>query len=55
MAELQFGKIFNEFEVKTAKWNKYQQIAINRLASVLQFYHLSYHVFGSFANGLAIC
>lgn len=35
-------------------WNKYQQIALNRVASILHSYNLSYQLFGSFANGLAI-
>lgn len=43
-----------EFSTRLRKWNRYQEIAINRLLSILSSYNLSYQVFGSYANGLAI-
>lgn len=43
-----------EFRTRAKKWNKYQEVAINRLISVLASYSLSYQIFGSYANGLAI-
>ena len=54
LAHEEFGKVCEEFTRRVNKWNKYQTVAINRLVTILGSYNLSFQVFGSSANGLAI-